>query len=86
MDQCIRSYADAAYLRMADSIFSDMKLGWETTLRRRVWWSKDNKEKNAIENELFLAVALLANREPIASSGRRSAWARKEWKWFQDSA
>jgi predicted alpha-1,6-mannanase (GH76 family) len=79
---------DAAYLRMADSIFSDMKLGWETTsCGGGVWWSKDNKEKNAIENELFLAVAAsLANREP--DSVKRDGdlqWARKEWKWFQDS-
>jgi predicted alpha-1,6-mannanase (GH76 family) len=79
---------DAAYLRMADSIFSDMQLGWETaSCGGGVWWSKDTKEKNAIENELFLSVAAsLANREPDAA--RRTsdlAWAQKEWAWFRDS-
>lgn len=79
---------DAAYLRMADSIFSDMKLGWdEASCGGGVWWSKDNKEKNAIENELFLAVAAsLANREPdgVGRNGDLQ-WARKEWTWFLGS-
>jgi predicted alpha-1,6-mannanase (GH76 family) len=79
---------DPAYLRMADSIFSDMQLGWETaSCGGGVWWSKDTKEKNAIENELFLTVgASLANREP--DPARRAsdlAWAEKEWAWFRDS-
>jgi predicted alpha-1,6-mannanase (GH76 family) len=79
---------DPAYLRMADSIFSDMQLGWDTaSCGGGVWWSKDTKEKNAIENELFLSVAAsLANREPDAA--RRAsdlAWAEKEWTWFRDS-
>jgi predicted alpha-1,6-mannanase (GH76 family) len=79
---------DAAYLRMADSIFSDMKLGWETTsCGGGVWWSKDNKEKNAIENELFLSVAAsLANRESDAAKRNDDLqWARKEWNWFLNS-
>ena len=73
---------------MADAIFSNMQLGWETaTCGGGVWWSKDNKEKNAIENELFLAVAAsLANRDADATI--RSAdleWARREWSWFRQS-
>jgi len=76
------------YLRMADSIFSDMQLGWETTVcGGGVWWSKDNKNKNAIENELFLAVAAaLANREKDAAKRQGDlAWAHKEWTWFLNS-
>jgi len=79
---------DPQYLRMADSIFSDMRLGWEpASCGGGIWWSKEKKYKNAIANELFLAVAAsLANRETDAS--RRPAdldWAHKEWSWFLHS-
>lgn len=52
-----------------------------------MWWSKKTREKNAIENELFLSVAAsLANRTPDAARGRVDlAWARKEWAWFSNS-
>ncbi len=76
---------EPAYLRMADSIFSDMQLGWDTTTcGGGVWWSKKTREKNAIENELFLSVAAsLANRDPDAAMRQADlAWARKEWAWF----
>lgn len=76
---------DLRYLRMADSIFSDMQLGWEpAACGGGIWWSKDRKYKNAIANELFLAVAAsLANRETDASRRRADLeWAHKEWSWF----
>jgi predicted alpha-1,6-mannanase (GH76 family) len=79
---------DPAYLRMADSIFSDMQLGWDTTTcGGGVWWSKKTREKNAIENELFLSVAAsLANRDPDAATRQADlTWARKEWAWFLNS-
>ena len=79
---------DPAYLRMADSIFSDMQVGWDaSTCGGGVWWSKKKKEKNAIENEIFLAVAAsLANRNPDAAKRRDDlAWAHKEWAWFLSS-
>ncbi|HLY40953.1 MAG TPA: glycoside hydrolase family 76 protein [Terracidiphilus sp.] len=79
---------DAKYLNAADSIFADMKLGWDTdTCGGGLWWSKKTREKNAIENELFLAVAAsLANRE--SDPAKRTddlAWAHKEWAWFSAS-
>jgi predicted alpha-1,6-mannanase (GH76 family) len=79
---------DPAYLRTADGIFSDMQLGWDTTTcGGGVWWSKKSREKNAIENELFLSVAAsLANR--MHDQTRRRAdleWALKEWAWFSNS-
>jgi hypothetical protein len=76
------------YLRMADSIFSDMQLGWDEPIcGGGVWWNKDKKGKNAIENELFLAVAAaLANRETDAARRQVDlAWAHKEWTWFLNS-
>lgn len=79
---------DARYLRAARDIFRNMQQGWETaTCGGGVWWSKDKRDKNAIENELLLAVsASLANREP--DERERSAdldWAQKEWAWLQST-
>ncbi len=76
------------YLRMADSIFADMQTGWDDTVcSGGVWWNKDRRGKNAIENELFLAVAAaLANREQDAAKRQADlAWAHKEWGWFLNS-
>ena len=76
------------YLRQARAIFKDMQLGWENeACGGGVWWSKDNKDKNAIENELFLSVAAsLANRETeTAARDEALLWMRREWKWFRGS-
>jgi len=79
---------EARYLQQAASIFKDMQLGWEDdTCGGGVWWSKDKKDKNAIENELFLSVAAsLANRETDkAIRDTDLSWMRREWQWFRDS-
>jgi predicted alpha-1,6-mannanase (GH76 family) len=79
---------ETRYLEMAASIFKDMQLGWDNeTCGGGVWWSKDKKDKNAIENELFLSVAAsLANREKNAAVRAEDLfWMRKEWQWFRDS-
>lgn len=79
---------DMRYLRQAAAIFRDMQAGWETsTCGGGVWWSKDKRDKNAIENELFLAVAAsLANREPDEPARSEALrWAQKEWAWFQST-
>ncbi|MEO6912333.1 MAG: glycoside hydrolase family 76 protein, partial [Edaphobacter sp.] len=79
---------EAQYLQAAASIFDDMQLGWDTTTcGGGVWWSKSRKGKNAIENELFLAVAAaLANRTAEPEQRRKYlAWAQKEWEWFHNS-
>jgi predicted alpha-1,6-mannanase (GH76 family) len=79
------------YLAMAQTIFTDMTTQWDTTTcGGGVWWSKDLKHsayKNAITNELFLAIAAsLANR--ITAPARKTeylSWAQKEWRWFSAS-
>jgi predicted alpha-1,6-mannanase (GH76 family) len=76
------------YLRQAWAIFKDMQLGWEDdACGGGVWWSKDKKDKNAIENELFLSVAAsLANRErETAARDEALLWMRREWVWFRQS-
>ncbi len=72
------------YLAMAEEIFANMAGGWDNTCGGGIWWSKDNRYKNAIANELFLSVAAkLAN---LTQDPQKRAtyleWAQREWKWF----
>lgn len=77
---------EVRYLHMAESIFSDMTGGWDTTCSGGIWWSKQRTYKNAIANELFLSVAAhLANRAAPDAQGAYLSWAMREWQWFQAS-
>ena len=79
-----------AYLAMAETIFANISTEWNTgTCGGGVWWSKSGggTYKNAIANELFLAVAAsLANRvSNPAQKAQYLTWAQREWKWFKAS-
>ncbi|OLP18025.1 hypothetical protein BST81_13380 [Leptolyngbya sp. 'hensonii'] len=72
------------YLEMAKSIFEDMKQGWDSVCQGGLWWKKNRTYKNAITNELFLAVAVrLHLRTP--DDREYLDWALKTWAWFQHS-
>ncbi len=73
-----------AYLSMAETIFTYMTGGWDTaTCGGGLWWTTTHTYKNAITNELFLAMAAkLANRTSGAASASYLVWAQKEWTWF----
>jgi predicted alpha-1,6-mannanase (GH76 family) len=75
------------YLSMAQSIFTDMAGGWDTTTcGGGIWWSKDKTYKNAIANELFLSVAAhLTNRTSGDDQTIYEDWSRREWTWFLHS-
>jgi predicted alpha-1,6-mannanase (GH76 family) len=74
------------YLRMAESIFTDMAGAWDDTCGGGIWWSKDKNYKNAIANELFLSVAAhLVNRTSGSARSQYMKWGNREWKWFQAS-
>lgn len=83
----IRAYdvtGTTEYLTMAESIFSDMEAGVNNTCGGGIWWSKDETYKNAIANELYLAVAAsLANR--ASSADTYLSIAEGQWTWFQNS-
>jgi predicted alpha-1,6-mannanase (GH76 family) len=85
------------YLDMAAVIFQFMTGGWDDgTCNGGLWWQQNHKDskgnspyKNAIANELFLAVAAALCLR-YTRSGRPSSnflyWAQdKEWPWFQRS-
>ena len=77
---------NAAYLSMAETIFTEMTGGWDSTCGGGLWWSTAQTYKNAIPNELFLTVAAkLANRTTGTASAAYLAWAQKEWTWFKAS-
>ena len=69
------------YLQTAMDIFEDMTKGYGGTCDG-LWWNKQQTNKVAIANELFLTVAAqLANR--AANKEYYLNWALKEWSWFQ---
>jgi predicted alpha-1,6-mannanase (GH76 family) len=74
------------YLNMAESIFRDMRGGWDDICGGGIWWKKDRHYKNAIANELFLSVAAhLATRTHGTKQRAYLAWANREWSWFDSS-
>ncbi|GHO93916.1 hypothetical protein KSF_039640 [Reticulibacter mediterranei] len=78
---------DSRYLTMAKTIFNDMKGGWDTTCGGGIWWSKARSYKNAIPNELFLALATSLHQRTPGDSGSGSYldWSNQEWNWFNNS-
>jgi predicted alpha-1,6-mannanase (GH76 family) len=76
-----------AYLSMAETIFAAMAGGWDTTTcGGGVWWNTSRTYKNAIPNELFLAIAAeLAYRTSGSASSAYLQWAQLEWAWFKSS-
>lgn len=75
-----------AYLSMAETIFTAITGAWDSTCGGGVWWSTAHTYKNAIPNELFLAIAAkLANRTAGSASATYLNWAQQEWTWFKNS-
>lgn len=78
---------DARYLAAAQRIFDDMRGGWDEVCGGGIWWNKPHAKKNAIANELFLAVAarLHARTPGDGGAGSYLDWAQRTWKWFEHS-
>ncbi|HUN37413.1 MAG TPA: glycoside hydrolase family 76 protein [Trebonia sp.] len=74
------------YLTMATYLFADMASGWdERTTDGGVLWSKSTGGKNAIENELFLAVAArLYQRVPDGEREVYRQWIAQAGQWFHE--
>jgi predicted alpha-1,6-mannanase (GH76 family) len=78
---------DPRYLAMSETIFADMAKSWDDTCGGGIWWKKPKQYKNAIANELFLAVA--AKLATLTKDPQQRAiyleWAQREWNWFAAS-
>jgi predicted alpha-1,6-mannanase (GH76 family) len=76
-----------AYLKTAQNIFNDMTGGWSDYCGGGLYWNKSRKGKNAIPNELFLAVAaqLALRTSDARTRSLYVKWAQKEWLWFSHS-
>jgi predicted alpha-1,6-mannanase (GH76 family) len=72
------------YLDMSRRIFDNMATGWDDTCGGGLWWNQARQYKNAIANELFLAVAARLHRL-APGDGSYLDWARREWDWFSAS-
>jgi len=84
----IRAYdltGEAKYLNMARAIFKDMTHGWDNHCEGGIGWRKSRPSKNAIQNELFLLVAIRLHQRTPGDGGEGSYldWALREWNWFK---
>jgi predicted alpha-1,6-mannanase (GH76 family) len=75
---------DARYLDAARAIFAHSLTGWDESCGGGLWWNEERRYKNAVTNELFLALAArLAQRVPGSRDYRD--WALREWEWLDGS-
>ena len=81
-----RAYAltrEARYLQRSELCFAHMAKSWDGVCGGGLWWSSERTYKNAITNELFLA---LGGRLYAATSNTTYLdWARRTWQWFNHS-
>jgi len=78
---------DRRYLEAARAIFARNQGGWDEVCGGGLWWNTDRRYKNAITNELFLALAArLAQRVPGEREHREYLdWALRTWEWLRGS-
>ena len=76
--------ANTRYLGAAQTIFAHNTTGWDEVCGGGLWWTVARTYKNAITNELFLALAAQLH---LRTPGDRSylTWALREWEWFSAS-
>jgi predicted alpha-1,6-mannanase (GH76 family) len=75
---------NAHYLQAAKTIFAHNTAGWDNTCGGGLWWTTAKTYKNAITNELFLALAAQLHLRTPGDTGYL-AWAQRAWQWFKDS-
>jgi predicted alpha-1,6-mannanase (GH76 family) len=76
---------DDRYLAAARTIFANLVTGWDGACGGGVWWNTDRRYKNAISNELFLALAARLHQRCGDGRGSYLGWALREWDWFHAS-
>jgi predicted alpha-1,6-mannanase (GH76 family) len=84
----LRAYdltGEERYLGAARRIFDNMITAWDETCGGGLWWNEDREYKNAITNELFLALAARLHLRSPGSDSKYLDWALREWHWFSAS-
>jgi predicted alpha-1,6-mannanase (GH76 family) len=73
---------DERYLVAARTIFANLVTGWDAACGGGMWWNTDRKYKNAISNELFLALAARLHQRCGNGHDYYLDWAIRQWEWF----
>jgi predicted alpha-1,6-mannanase (GH76 family) len=84
----LRAYelaGEQRYLAASRRIFDNMITGWDDTCGGGLWWNTDRDYKNAIANQLFLAVAARLHRVCRGAGSFYIDWALRGWDWFSAS-
>jgi len=69
------------YLDAARTIFAHNLGGWDDTCAGGVWWNKERTYKNAVTNELFLALAAQLHQR-VPGDRDYLDWAMRSWEWL----
>jgi predicted alpha-1,6-mannanase (GH76 family) len=73
------------YLNAARTIFAHNTAAWDDTCGGGLWWNTQRTYKNAITNELFLALAAQLHLRTPGDKAGYLTWAQREWEWFSAS-
>jgi len=73
---------DGRYLDAARAIFANLVTGWDDSCGGGLWWNTERTYKNAITNELFLALAARLHQRRTGDRDDYLGWALREWDWF----
>ncbi len=69
------------YLDAARVLFDRNVTGWDDHCGGGLWWNTDRTYKNAITNELFIALAALLHQRTPGDTEYLD-WARRDWEWL----